>query len=158
MSVSSLGLFAGWVDYYGNWSSFVEPVLAPLELSKCHAPRLVLLPDVNSQVFPSSGKIEYNFQLIAGSLIYCLFPPNDNTVSVQLTDVGLHHAFFQEPARCDNLFTLTADQGDFPPGVLLPTAHPVTGDGLFTFEAWGTPGNTFVMCIGVAEVTECPVR
>jgi hypothetical protein len=41
---------------------------------------------------------------------------------------------------------------------LLPCPWPVVGEGLFTLEAWGTPGANFVMVLKVAEVTDCPVR
>ena len=69
MSVSSLALDSTWRDHWGMWNPYIEPQMAPLEDSKCHAARLVVLPEVGFQVFPASGKIEYNFHLPAGSII-----------------------------------------------------------------------------------------
>jgi hypothetical protein len=165
MSVSSLALNPAWRDYFGIWNCYVEPMLAPLELSLCHAPRFCVLPELFTRVFPASGKMMYNFHLVPGSLIWGMFVPagdfeNDNPVSVQLTDMNLEHRFFQEPISSDQICSTPpfAAEGYFPPFMLLPCPHPVVGDGLYTFEAWGTPGDTFVMVLGVAEVTDCPVR
>jgi hypothetical protein len=157
MSLSSLSLFSSWRDFSGDWNALVEPQIAPLESSSCHAPRFVLVPDVSHNVFPASGKIEYNFHLIGGSLIYGLWVPN-KSYAFQLTDVTLGHAFFQDPIRAGLIFTAGALQGRIPGQMLLPSPHPVVGDGLFSFEAWGTPGDTVVVLLSVAEVTECPVR
>jgi hypothetical protein len=165
MSVSSLALNSSWRDYFGMWNPFVEPQLAPLELSLCHAPRVAVLPELLEAVFPAGGKMQYNFHLVPGSLIFGMYVPSgdfntDGTVSVQLTDNNLKHQFFQEPLSSDQICSTPpfAAEGYFPPFMLLPTPHPVVGDGFFTFEAWGTPGNTFVMLLAVAEVTDCPVR
>lgn len=162
MSVSSLALTATWRDYYGMWSSLVEPNLAPLEFSKCHAPRFVLLPDVSHQVFPASGKILYNFHLVPGSLIWGLWAGPYGSFSqipaIQLTDITMGHQFFQDPADETIMFTPMGDVGDTTGVFLFPCPHPVIGDGLFKFEAWGPPGQTFLMLLGVAEITDCPVR
>lgn len=155
---SSLALFASWRDYYNMWSPFVEPYIAALEKSPCHAPRFCLLPDVARQVFPTNGKIEYNFHLPAGSLIWGLLAPFGSAATVQLTDVGLGHAFFQDPVLATFLTTPGPLEGRMPSPTLLPSPHPVVGEGLFTFEAWGTPAERLVMLLLVAEVTDCPVR
>lgn len=156
MSVSSLALNSTWRDYWGMWNPLVECFLAPLELSECHAPRFVVLPQLNLQTLPASGYMQYNFHLVPGSLIWGMFPTNNSQIAVQLTDVGLAHAFFQEPISADQL--ATAQAGAYFPAATLINPHPVTGDGLFTFEAWGPAGAVFVMLLGVAEVTDCPVR
>jgi hypothetical protein len=163
MSVSSLALHAAWRDYWAMWSPFVEPWISPIEKSLCHAPRLAVMPELLNSVFPPGGKMLYNFHLIPGSIIWGMWPfltPGINKPgpSIQLTDVGLGHAFFQEPIRADQISTTGPAAGYFPSFTLLPSPHPVVGDGLFTFEAWGQPGSTFVMLLGVAEVTDCPVR
>jgi hypothetical protein len=165
MSVSSLALSSsGWRDYFGMWNPFVEPWLAPLELSECHAPRLVVLPQIAYAMFSAAGKIEYNFHLVRGSIIWGLFAPplalnsGSDIPTIQITDVNLQHQFFQEPISTDQLAVTDGNDGFFPPFFLLPCPHPVVGDGLFSFEAWGTPGDTFVMLLGVGEVTPCPVR
>lgn len=163
MSVSSLALSPYWRDYWGMWNAFVEPYLAPLELSQCHAPRFCVLPQVAQQTIPASGKVQYNFRLQPGSIIWGLFPLNTSTdflgpVSVQLRDVELGHDFFQSPISTDQLQVKGDWAGvDFPSYTpMLP--HPVVGEGLFTFEMWGPVGTLFVMLLGVAEVTDCPVR
>lgn len=157
MSVSSLALFSSWRDFSGDWNSLVEPQIAPLESSTCHAPRFALLPDVSHNTIPASGKIEYNFHLPAGSLIFGMWAANLD-YAIQLTDIGLGHQFFQDPLRVRLVFTPGALQSRIPSQTLLPCPHPVVGDGLFSFEAWGDPGDTVVLLLGVAEVTECPVR
>lgn len=158
MSLSSLALSVAWRDYYGMWSAFVEPLLAPLELSTCLAPRIAVLPQRGQNTFGPTGKMQYAFHLVPGSLIWGFWTDGDSNVTIQLTDVALGYQFFQEPLSVDNVFAQDVTEGDFPPQMLLPTPHPVVGDGLFLFEAWGTPGTVFTMLLGVAEVTNCPVR
>lgn len=157
MALSSLALFSSWRDFSGDWNALVEPQIAPLEASSCHAPRFALIPDVSHNVIPDGGKIEYNFHLPAGSLIYALWVPN-KSYAFQLTDVVLGHQFFQDPIRAALIFTAGALQGRIPGQMLLPTPHPVVGDGLFSFEAWGDSGDTVAVILGIAEVTQCPVR
>lgn len=176
MSVSTLALDSAWRDFYGMWNSYVEPQLAPLEQSKCHVMRLAMLPDTKHTTFPAHGKIEYNFHLVPGSLIWGLWMCPDAALSVppqpsfQLTDVTLGHQLCQAPATAGFLITPAADTSPqaasvfatpgiyFPSFTLLPTPHPVVGDGLFTLEAWGQSGSTFYVVLGVAEVTSCPVK
>lgn len=166
MAVSTLALYACWRDYGGMYNPRIEPYHAPLEESRCHAPRFVLIPDVQNQVIPLSGKIEYNFFLVPGSIIHSFWVmqsgasgnSTDGTFAIQLTDIGLEHQFFQEPADTTFLATQGAQQDRLPSYMLLPTPHPVVGDSLFSLEVWGTPGDTFRMILGCGEVTDCPVR
>lgn len=155
MSLSTLALDSSWVDYYASWNSFVEPLLAPLEDSDCHAPRLALVPDISKQIVPASGKITYNFHLLPGSFIvgFWLLPGVDG--ALQITDVNLGHKFFQEPANTLLLQTPGVAGALYPSFTLLPTPHPIVGDGLFTAEFWGTPGGRFYMVLLVAEVSDC---
>ena len=156
MARSSLALDSSWVDYYGDWSALVEPYHAPIEDSTCHAVRYAHIPDVNHQTIPSGGKVEYNFHLIAGSLIvgFWITPG----FAIQLTDIDLEHQFFQEPITSDFLVTKGAQFGRFPSITLLPTPHPVVGDAFFSLEVWGPVGQVFQAILLVAEVTDCPVR
>ena len=163
MSVSSLSLWPTWRDYWGMWNAAMEPYLSPLELSQCHAPRYAVLPQVAQQTIPASGKVEYNFRLEPGSIIWGMFPLTTEAgdfaagaVTVQLRDIGLGHDFFQTPISTDQLQVFNGG-ADFPAATLI-APYPVTGDGLFAFEMWGPVGQTFVMVLGVAEVTDCPVR
>jgi hypothetical protein len=160
MSVSSLALSIAWRDYWGMWNPYVEPLVAPIELSECHAPRIAILPQLQQQTFDATGKIQYNFHLVPGSLIFGMMTNGDSTVSVQITDIEMGHQFFQEPISADQICSLFVNEefAYMPNFMLLPTPHPVVGDGLFSFEAWGPVGTTFVMLLGVAEVTDCPVR
>lgn len=173
MAKSSLALDACWRDYSGMWNPLIEPYHAPIEESRCHAPRFALIPDIQHQVIPASGKIQYNFYLVPGSLIwgFCVtqgttpsggqqtFPNNSgNPFTIQLRDIGLEHDFFQEPSNTTFLVTNGAQFGRFPSYTLLPSPHPVVGDAFFNLEVWGTPGDTFAMILLVAEVTDCPVR
>jgi hypothetical protein len=165
MALSSLAQDACWRDYYGMWNALVEPYHAPIEESTCHAPRLVLLPDAQNQIMPQSGKVEYNFYLVPGSLIIGMwltgkdYPGNSgNPFAIQLRDIGLEHDLFQEPVQTDFLITVGAQFGRFPSVTLLPSPHPVVGDAFFNLEIWGTPGDTYRMILLVAEVTDCPVR
>jgi len=173
MALSTLALDSSWRDYYAMWNPLIEPLHAPIEESVCHAPRYALIPDVQHQTIPASGKIEYNFYLVPGSLIVGFwvtvgnnalgfgqtFPGNSgNHFTVQLKDIGLDHLFFQEPSQTDFLQTNGAQFGRFPSYTLLPAPHPVVGDAFFSLEVWGTPGDQFAMVLLVAEVTDCPVR
>ncbi len=166
MAQTSLALDASWRDYYGMWNSRIEPYHAPLEESKCHAPRYCLIPDVLHQTIPASGKIEYSFRLVPGSCIVGFWLTGKNTLAsnsgnpftIQLTDIELEHDFFQEPTQTDFLITVGAQFGRFPSLTLLPSPHPVVGDSLFSLQCWGTAGDLFAGVLAVAEVTDCPVR
>jgi hypothetical protein len=163
MSRSPLAINESWRDYSGAWNPAVLPWIAKLEGSKCHAPRWAAIPPVAEAVIPSSGKLEYNFHLLPGSLIWGITPPITNFLSqgptaFQLTDVGVGHQLFQEPLDplvASHVTGSVANTEDF---MILPTPWPVTGAGLFTLEAWGQPGNYVFMILHVAEVTTCPVR
>lgn len=157
MAISSLALDPSWRDYTGQYNALVEPSFAPLEESMCHAPRYCLVPDNQHQTIPAGGKISYNFHLVPGSVIVG-FWINDAATAVQLTDIELQHEFFQEPLNSALMQTAGPSKGRMPSMTLLPCPHPVVGDGLFMFEAWGTPGDQVVMILAVAEVTDCPVR
>lgn len=165
MAISTLALDACWRDYGAMWNPRIEPYHSPIEESKCHAPRLALIPDVQDQVIPPGGKIQYNFFLQPGSLISGFWVTGEdaegnsgNPFAIQLTDIGLQHQFFQEPVQTDFLITQGAEFGRFPSYTLLPTPHPVVGEAFFSLEVWGTPGDTFRMILMVEEVTDCPVR
>lgn len=157
MAISSLSLDPSWRDYTGVWNALVEPLMAPIEESRCHAPRFVLIPDQQAQVISASGKIEYNFRLVPGSLLLGMWT-TDAATAVQLKDLNIGHEFFQEPMNPQYLQTLGAEQGRFPSFFLFPAPHPVVGDGLFMLEAWGPAGNEYFAVLQVAEVTDCPVR
>ena len=156
MARSSLALDSSWVDYYGDWSALIEPLMAPIEESRCHAPRYALIPDANHQTIPAGGKQEFNFRLVPGSIIVGFWVTSGFTI--QLRDIDLEHDFFQEPLKSDYLVTQGAQFGRFPSITLLPTPHPVVGDALFSLDVWGPVGSQFVMILLVAEVTDCPVR
>ncbi len=157
MSLSSLALDPCWRDYFGAWTPSVEPYLAPLADSLCHAPRLALVPDQSKLIVPASGKITYNFHLVPGSCIWGFWLLN-GAGALQITDVDMGHKFFQEPASVSFLFTAGADWDRMVSYTALPAPHPVVGDGLFTMEYWDSPGALFFLLLGVAEVTKCPVR
>jgi hypothetical protein len=159
--LSAFGLETNWRDFWAMWNALVVPQVVPLEGSDCYLPRLAIMPEVGFMTFPASGKIEYNFHLKAGSIIWGFWAPETsvefNTVTIQFTDVELGHEFFQEPIETRFLMTKGTIQGWMPSYTMLPTPHPVVGTGLFTLEAWGVPGDTFFMILGVAEVADCLV-
>lgn len=163
MSLTSPALDPSWRDYYGVWNAYVEPLVAPLEQSVCHACRYALAPSLDQITIPPSGKLEYLFHLVPGSLIWAILTEIDFP-TFQLTDVGVGHQLFQEPLR-PNTSTVMSDgfptgnfRGNLPSYFMLPTPWPVVGDGLFRLEAWGDPGSVWFMLLAVAEVTSCPVR
>lgn len=156
MARSSLSLDSAWRDYYAMWNPRIEPLMAPLEESKCHAPRLALIPDQEHQTVPAGGTIDYSFRLVPGSVLVGFWVVTG--FSIQLRDVELEHSFFQEPSSTDLLITAGADQGRFPSMTLWPAPHPVVGDALFALKVWGQPGSLFQMILAAAEVTDCPVR
>lgn len=156
MSVSSLALDSNWRDYWANWSSLVEPLIAPLEDSKCHAARVAVVPSLDKIVIPASGNIRYNFHLVPGSLIWGVLATPQ---TMQFTDLNLGHQLFQEPLSSSDAFGVSGDQEGLMPSYFpLPSPWPVTGDGLFRFDGWGAPGDEVIVLLLVAEVTDCPVR
>lgn len=158
MSVSTFALDTTWRDYFGDWSSFVEPQLSPLEESLCHAPRFATVPPIELQVIPASGKITYNFHLVPGSLVDHFYVGFAADFTFQLAHVDLGHKLIQEPEASQGVTTTGFQFARFPSFTLLPSPLPVVGDGLFTLEIWGTPGDRAWLILGVGEVTDCPVR
>lgn len=160
MALSSLALDSSWVDFYGDWASAVEPFVKAIENSGCHAPRLALVPDIYNQVIPASGKIEYNFHLPPGSLIWGFWAGQMSNLEnqLQITDVALGYTLFQDPITAKFLVTYGSEVGRFPSYMILPGPHPVVGDGLFTLEVWGDPGDVAALILGVAEVTDCAIK
>lgn len=162
--ITPLNLDANWREYWGQFYPPAAAQLQPLELAGCYRPRMVLLPDLASQVVPDSGKIEYAFSLKAGSIVWGLYAYKSDTTAVQITDVNLGHKFFQEPVRLKFLTMQEPGLGtqvdlavDFEsmPYLLLPGPHPVVGDGLFLFEAWQTIATRICIVLLVAEVYVC---
>jgi hypothetical protein len=159
--ITPLNLDASWRDYWGQYNPPAAAQMQPLELSDCYRPRFVLCPDSAHQIVPQSGKIEYAFSLKPGSLIYGMLLSPSSTAALQLTDINFGHKFFQEPISEQLLTLLQTGLGtpvtvaDFPNYILLPTPHPVVGDGLFMFEAWATIGLRVQVILLVAEVYEC---
>jgi hypothetical protein len=138
------------------YNPLMEAWIEALGTSDCHDPRIVLAPSIDQQFFPDSGKITYNFHLVPGSIIWGLFPMTSGELTMQLTDIEIGHALFQEPVQCAMLLTRGVFEGRFPSYLLLPSPWPVVGDGLFTLEVWGPPASRFYMLLGVAEVSVCP--
>lgn len=161
MSVSSLALDSSWRDYNGAWNPSVEPFVSPLELSKCHAPRLVLLPSLDVDTATTiGGKTTYSFHLVPGSVIWGVFVGTDQANVIQITDVGIGHALFQDPVNCQCMAATGFSEGNGQSFFILPRPWPVSGDGLFTLEVWttGIGNDPFYMLLGVGEVTTCQVR
>ncbi len=163
MSRTSFALSESWKDYAGIWNAAVEPWIAPLGVSKCHAPRLAQIPPLEDATVPAGEKLEYNFRLPPGSVILGVCQvPAEGLFAMQLTDVGMGHALFQEPADPATAFShdgsIYGFVGDF---CLFPCPWPVTGEGEFTLEAWNNNRDSavvFFLQLLVAEVTSCPVR
>lgn len=155
MSVSTLAILSGgdWRDYYGQWNPRVLPYIEPLETSDCHNPRWALVPALDDQIVGQSGKITNNFNLPPGSIIWGLMVYGGS--AIQITDVGLGHKLYQQPASAGTVSNLGIVQGNMPSPFILPCPWPVTGDGLFTLELWGTTGDRIFVLLGVAEVKAC---
>lgn len=160
MSRTSLATSESWKDYAGMWNPAVQAWIAPLGQSKCHAPRIVQCPPIQQSLTPALRKLEYNFRLVPGSVIFGVAASENDSFTMQLTDVGLGHSLFQEPAGPD-VFSIDGHQfGMLADFFLLPCPWPVTGEGMFTLEAWNNDDNParFIFQLLVAEVTECSVR
>ncbi len=159
--ITPIQLDACWRDYWGQYNPPAAAQMQPLELANCYRPRLALLPDLAHQIIPQAGKAEYAFHLKPGSLVWGVILSAGAAHTLQLTDINLGHKFFQEPIA-EALLTLqqtglgsTVVIGDFSNAILLPCPHPVVGDGLFMFEAWGVIGARVQVVLLVAEVYEC---
>ncbi len=156
MSLAPWAISESWRNYGGMWNPAVEPWIIPLGDSKCHAPRVVQCPPLEQAMIDPFGKLEYNFRLLPGSVI---FGALGGAETMQLTDVGLGHGLFQEPNP--PAFDIPgADLGLTESLFLFSCPWPVTGDGLFTFEAWNRQATAVRVNfqLFVAEVTTCPVR
>lgn len=153
MSITTIALDSSWRDYSGQWNPSAEVFCAALQNSQCHDPRWVVVPSLDEQIIPASGKITFNFHIPPGSILWGLLIRGGFTA--QLTDVGLGHSLFQEPITLGVAGTTGQLQGNLESVFVLPCPWPITGEGLFTFEAWGDPGSRVAIYIGCAEAVQC---
>ena len=140
---------AAWRDYWNLWAPPANAQFAPIADSSCYLPRIRMVPDTATQIMPPSGKLQYNFTVAPGSLMWAIWagPFAQLPFTFQLTDIQIGHKLFQEP--CSTLAlpnagnVVVGDAASAPSAAnygLLPTPWPIVGDGLLTAELWGTPG------------------
>jgi hypothetical protein len=158
--ISTIQLDSAWRDYWNLWSPPSNAQIAPIADSSCYLPRLRMIPDTSQQIMPAFGKIEYNFEVAPGSIMWAIWagPSAQLPYTFQLTDVAIGHQLFQQPASTQSLCNSSNVVGGQTSPYnysLLPTPWPVVGDGLFTAEIWGTPGKRYYLILGFAEVNEC---
>jgi hypothetical protein len=157
--ITPFELDASWRDYWNLYQPAANALIAPINDNRCYHPRIRYVPDTSQQIMPPSGKIEYNFVVAPGSLIYAIGagPSNQLPFTFQLTDIGIGHRLFQEPASTQSLPNAANAAGATSPFnyALLPAPWPVVGDGLFTVEIWGTAGLRYFVYLMAAEVYEC---
>ena len=70
--INPLNLSATWRDYWGMYNPPAVAQVAPLDNLACFRPRWLLLPDAKSEIVPASGKIDYNFFIKPGSILWGL--------------------------------------------------------------------------------------
>lgn len=157
--ITPFQLDAWWREYWGQYNPMSAAQCAPLEFAGCYRPSIRMMPDVTQAIVPANGKIDYNFQLKPGSIIWALYRPQGTGGLVfQFTDVNLDHKFFQEPVLSQTLaqsLPAGVNPADFENFLFLPAPHPVVGDGLMYLEVWDTPGQRVVAGLGIAELFEC---
>lgn len=164
--ITPFQLDAAWRDYLNLWSPPANAQFAPIQDSSCYLPRLRMVPDTSSQTMPASGKIQYNFTVAPGSIMWAIWagPSAQLPFTFQLTDVQINHRLFQEPAstqclpNAGNVANGLINSNLLPSSynyALLPTPWPIVGDGLLTVEIWGTPKLRYFLMLGFAEVNEC---
>ena len=157
--ITPVQLDAAWREYWNLYTPQAQALFAPIADSFCYTPRIRMVPDVNQQIMPSFGKIEFNFTLQPGSLIWAAWPgpPAQVPFVFQLTQVELDHQLFQEPS---STICLPNAQNAVSPTspfnyALMPTPWPVVGDGLFSVEIWGTAALRYFVILGIIEVAPC---
>jgi hypothetical protein len=161
--ITPFQLDASWRDYWNTYSPVANAQIAPLTDNTCYAPRIRMVPDPTQQNMPSSGKIEYNFVVAPGSIMWGMWagPAAQLPFTMQLTDIAIGHRMFQEPASTVCLPNSTNSQGSTSPYnyALFPCPWPVVGDGLFTLEIWpgssANIGKRHFIILGCAEINEC---
>lgn len=152
-------LLPSWSDAFGQWNSRALAAVAFLENEKCLKARFALGPNAAAQTIGASGSVDYNVRLVPGSVVYGFVLPlsaASSSVRIQVTDLALNHAWFQEPLALSSLGVSGVREGWFERWILLPCPHPVVGDGLFRVELWGDEGESAFIIFGVAEVSACP--
>jgi hypothetical protein len=160
--ISPFQLDTAWRDYWNLWGPPSNAQISPIADSKCYLPRMRMVPDTSTQIMSASGKIEYNFVVAPGSIMWAIWagPSANLPFTFQLTDVAIGHRLFQEPCSTQSLpnsnnAVSSGGQISAANYALLPTPWPVVGDGLFTCEIWGTPLSRYFLILGFAEVNEC---
>jgi hypothetical protein len=152
MSTTSLALDASRVDYVGDFSSLAIARCEDIDSSDCFQPLWMMVPGQGQAVTPSSGYIQYNFRIEPGSRIVGLWEAASNGLW-QLRDVCMDHKLIQDSGN--GMLGLGAPQGENVSFMMLPAPWRVMGSGLFSFEAWNTPGAITFLLLLIAEVKPC---
>jgi hypothetical protein len=152
--------------WWGHYDSLAIAQLAPLADECCYLPKVYKAPDTPHEVVAAFGYVSLGLKITPGSIIYGFYlpaspitflPPQYN---VQVTDVSLHHEWFDEPVPSALLGnfqpTYLSAQGDFTGSSanLFNCPYPVVGNGMFLVEIWETSGSQqrIELCFGVLEV------
>lgn len=158
--ITPFELDSAWRDYWNLWGPMAIAQISPLQDSLRYTPRVRIVPSSNDQIMPQAGKIESNFDLTPGSIVWGLWagPSAQLPFVFQVTQADTGHSLFQEPTSTNALPNATNAVAPTSPWnyALLPCPWPVVGDGLFLGEIWGTVGSRYYLIIGIAEVEECP--
>jgi hypothetical protein len=160
--ITPFQLDVAWRDYTNLWAPPANAQFAPIADSSCYLPRIRMVPDTSTQIMPPSGKLQYNFTVAPGSIMWAIWagPAAQLPFTFQLTDIAIGHRLFQEPCstQCLPNASNTFASGFNPSSydyALLPTPWPIVGDGLLKLEIWGAPKARYFIILGFAEVNEC---
>ena len=161
--INSLQLWPMYRDTWGYFDAAIAPLLAPLDHNQCYRPKYYNAPSIDLQNMVPGAYLRYTLTITPGSLIWGFQCALENpTFSVQITDVGTTHKFWDTPIT--NVFLSNPNTNHSSGGVggypnLLPCPFPVVGNGLFSCEFWANPANTYTercyLIFCVAEVSEC---
>ena len=153
---------------WGDYDPYAVAQYAPLAGECCYQPKFYKAPDSQHEVIAANGYASQGLKITTGSIIYgfylpalpiTLLPPQFN---VQITDVSLHHTWWDEPipsiliANFEPTFlSAFVNQVGSSPN-LLCAPYAVVGNGMFTVEIWETSGSQqrIELVFGVLEAVE----
>jgi hypothetical protein len=168
LPISPLSLDQLTRDYYGAYDVYVIAQLADLSDDDCYQPKFYKAPSIAEELMLDQAYVAYGLKITPGSIIFGIYNPplistgNPPQYDLQITDQQLEHQFWSEPVPSYLVGNYKptyqsngpANVGSFPN--LLPSPHPVVGDGLFLVELWNTSGATLriELILGVLENVE----
>lgn len=128
-------------DLWGESDAYILANVEPAMYDECYLPKIYRSPDITQEVLTATGPgayVAHGLGITPGSILLgWYFPATFQQVeaSVQITDVGLDHKFFNDPIP----WAYLSNGKPFAANLVL-VAYPIVEPGRLLVEFWNTSG------------------